>query len=186
MLRPQCSDWPASLSECLASALILLAACGEQGTTPIARFTIDPPWLCEGDATQRVLLDAGPSLDARGESSAALDFAWALKPEPAERIRGDVDAEQLVVRFAADRPVQSRLTVTEAGHPPGERNRVLGITRTTATACALDADCAPRERCVTRAGERLCVDDEVCVGDDDCGCLRCRPDDDGAWRCVPA
>ena len=40
-------------------------------------------------------------------------------------------------------------------------------------------------RCASVDGGQQCTDDRVCLGDEDCPCLRCRLDDDGVARCLP-
>lgn len=160
----------------------LCIACGGDGPLPTARIDLSPDMLCEGDSGQTVVVSASRSTAPDGSDN-GLSYAWVFSSPPTETIRGDHDQVELAVRFTARNPVGVRLTVKDDNGRIGTREKILAISLEALAPCS--AGCTVHEICTPVAGELLCVDDSMCGGDDECGCLRCLLDDAGAPRCLP-
>lgn len=166
----------------VASVLLACAACGTQGPLPTARIDLSPATLCEGDSLQPVAISGSRSQSADGTPD-QLAYSWSFSTQPLEIMRGGLHQEDLVVRFAARHPVRVSLKVEQEDGSFASREALLSLTRMELVAC--DRGCAAHETCVVLDGASLCVDDLICNGDDECGCLRCAADDSGVRRCVP-
>jgi hypothetical protein len=170
------------LGPALAPGLVF-AACGEP-LAPIVRFELRPAYLCEGVADQEVRLDAGGSLAWDGSVADDLRYAWSFSFEPTSLVAGGLDQESLIALWDGDRPVRVRLEVADAAGVSAAQVETLGLTQARLFDCA--TGCAEHEVCAGVGGRDVCVDGDTCNSAEDCEpCRLCRPDDDGARRCLP-
>jgi hypothetical protein len=172
----------------LARALVslcLLAAChGRPPTPPTAVIDATPDGVCAGDAFSTVidvsgarsasvlsLVPAPPDPDAP-----PLAYEWRIEGADHEIVAGALDEAELSLVSDGLRPLHLTLTVTDVEGGTATSLRTVGLIEAIATPC--EGECAPGSTCV----EGLCLDDDACVTDDDCGCLVC---DVELARCVP-
>jgi hypothetical protein len=170
-------------------SLLALSACaGPPPPPPTAVIDVTPDDLCAGDGFGTPI-----SISARRSSvrlslvpeppdpNAPLTYAWRLEGAEHVLLAGSLDARDLTVLSAGDRPLHLTLVVTTEEGGRAETLRTVGVTFALAIPC--DEGCPSGTSCVERQGEALCLPDGPCERDEECeGCLVCDP---VIARCAP-
>ncbi len=170
-----------------ALGAISMAAC--QPATidhPMAFFTMQPRFVCQGDEHgTSVMLDATqssarPRLLLAGESADTepVDLVWSFDSEDVRLVSGAFDNAIVEVSFAGERPVQVSLRVERADGAATTLSDVVGLTQPTAEPCPDAGEpCGPGARCVGDEGTARCLPEVRCAEDSDCpACYRCSAD----------
>ena len=162
--------------------LALSSACRVQPLPPIVRLEVTPLLLCAGDPSQVVtfLAEAKPPFD---DSPTDFSYAWDFDPAPLELVSGGVATDSVQARFAADRPVDARLTIS-AGGESSHRHEIVALAAVALPSCTDASTCGSGEVCVHTGGTGMCTPDTDCLDDSYCPCLRCAQTDEGVPRCV--
>lgn len=142
---------------------------GDAYTTPIA--------LSGARSAERLSLVPAPP----APGATPLVYEWTIEGDAHVIVSGALDAPELTLRMAGERPLHATLTVTNAEGGVAETLRTIGITFAEAPPC--DDGCEDGTSCVQRDGESVCLPDGECASDEDCdACFVC---DVELARCVP-
>ena len=174
-----------------ACALAAHGCAGPGPDEPSAVIELAPETICIGDAHRTEVV-----LDGRGSSShlalvpvppepgePPLRFAWTLSGAEHRIVSGALDAGQLVVTSAGDRPLHVELSVTNGVGGVAHHLRTLSLTLAREVPCTVASlsACATGETCAADLG--VCIPAHDCRSDSDCEtCTVCELP---AGRCVP-
>ncbi len=171
----------------LACCIGSIACVGPPPAPPTAVVDLTPSSVCAGDAFATAIAISGArsasrlSLVPTAPEPGELTYAWQLDGAEHWIESGALNAPDLVVRMAGDRPLHVSLTVTTADGGEAQTLRTIGITSEIALPCA--DGCPSDHDCVEREGESVCLPIATCASDGDCtGCFACDP---ALSRCVP-
>lgn len=162
---------------------------GPPPVPPTAVIDASPSEVCAGDAFATPIVLSGARSSARlslvpappGPDDPPLTFEWRLEGDEHAVIAGARDEDELTVRMAGERPLHVTLTVTTFEGGIAETLRTIGVNVPIAPPCG--EGCAAGASCVDLRGESVCLPDQSCASDDDCGgCFVC---DLETARCAP-
>ncbi len=175
----------------LGSSVVLLAlgCAAPPPVPPTAVLDASPEEVCRGDAFSTPIVLSAARSAARlslvpappDPDDAPLSFRWQLEGDEHFVVAGDLDARELTVLMAGDRPLHATLNVTTFEGGVAETLASIGVVLPIAPPCG--EGCPSGSACVEHQGAEVCLPDAVCASDAECsGCFVC---DLARSRCVP-